>query len=140
MAERTQFSLRQELLGAVWLGNATLDEYEVASWLEENDVKYIYLAAFGGFRDNFQVDFLITHTAPTLVLEVQGDKWHLGQAQRALDRARTIYIESQGAVVVEIWGHDIMKYPGYPMPTDESFDRVMREAMNYHQISHAAIE
>lgn len=139
MAERTLYEIRRRQFGYAWLGNATLEEYAVASWLEDHHVQYQYQAFFGGFRDDLRADFLILRTAPPLILEVQGDKWHRGYEQRVLDRLRAISLEMQGAFVVEIWGHDIVGgYPGWPTPTDESFNRVMRNALGYVELSRAA--
>ncbi len=128
---RTRRRIQQQRLneGWSWLGPASLEEYCVGHWLQQKGIKYVYLMPFGGYRLPFKVDFQILFTAPKLCFEVQGDKWHGGREQIAKDRHRRLYIEAQGATVIELWAHDILEYPGFVVPTDASFDELMSQAM-----------
>jgi hypothetical protein len=136
--ERSHFEITRRMFGADWLGPlATLDEYAVASWFEENGWKhrYIYQAPVGDFRNQLWTDFLLLGTAPRICIEVNGDKWHSGIDQQSADRRRTIGLEQQGYIVVAVYGHDIYQYKGHPPPTDASFDNVMKWAVQGVQIS-----
>ena len=135
---RKVITRRQLNAGYSWLGNASEEEYEVAAWMEEHDYTYIYQAdftLFSGFTT--KVDFQVLGNAPPLVLFVQGDKWHQGMDQRIYDREQELAVSFTGATVVEIWGHQILQYPGFPTPTDASFDRVMALAMEGQQVGNA---
>lgn len=118
------------------VGNASDEEYLVALWLEQNNVQYIYQALYQGYRTAVRADFLILHVGVSLIFEVQGDHFHEGIIEVEYDRQRRLRLEEQGATVIELWGHDIVKYDGYPMPTDESFDAMMKAAMVGIQVSH----
>jgi hypothetical protein len=124
------------LIGAEWLGNATLEEYAVGWWLEEQNIKYMFQANYGAFGRDIYADYQIMYTAPALIWEVQGDKWHGGHEQRIRDRVRASLIEAQGARVIEIWGHDITDgYPGWNVPTYDQFDSILKSALRYHERS-----
>ena len=69
-----------------------------------------------------------------MVWFIQGDKWHQGMDQVINDREQELAVSNRGVVVVEIWGHSIRAYPGFPVPTDESFNRVMEAALNGQQL------
>ena len=133
--KRTRAEMERRTIGLDWLGNATLEEYCVAVWLEEQDVAYMYQMPFAGFRAGIRADFQILHLGTKLVLEVQGDRWHAGAQQVDDDRRRRVLLETQGAIVVELWGHDIVEYDGYPVPTDEEFDDMMHAALSLQQVS-----
>lgn len=136
MAKRTRREMQRRLIGLDWLGNATLEEYAVGVWMEQNKVTYIYQALLGGYRAPARVDFLILNMGTTLVFQIQGDHFHEGIEDVAFDRQQRLRMEEQGATVIEIWGHAIVEYTGWPVPTDESFEKVMKAAMNMVQLSH----
>lgn len=126
---------RQRDAGYSWLGGqASLEEYEVAAWCEQHiPGQYIYQATFTLFSGvTTKVDFEIIR-APRLVWFIQGDKWHQGMDQRVYDREQELAVSNSGVQVVEIWGHSIRAYPGFPIPTDESFNTVMEAALSGHQ-------
>jgi hypothetical protein len=133
--KRTLRLILRRTIGLTWLGNASTEEYAVALWLEQEGVRYQYLARFGGFRRPTKVDFRILGQGRLLVLEVQGDRWHADRPNRAADGQRYALLGSQRVKVVEVWGRDIVKYRGYPAPTDDSFNRVMRAAIRGVQLS-----
>lgn len=126
------------MFGMKFLGPlATLDEYAVAVWFMENgwDHRFIYQAPVGDFRNQLWTDFMLLGTAPRICIEVNGDKWHSGVDQQAADQRRVIMLEQQGYIVIPIYGHSIYSYRGHPTPTDASFDRVMRFAVQGIQLS-----
>jgi very-short-patch-repair endonuclease len=137
MADRTRAELTSRQRGFSWLGNASLEEYAVGAWLEANSFKglYIYQGTFGGYRRKIRTDFLML-TGRSLCIEVQGDHFHQGAADVVADRLRRILLQEQGALVVEVWGHDIVYYDGYETPTDESFDEMMTAAVEGIQTSY----
>lgn len=123
-------------IGRGWLPNASLEETMVALWFQENKVQYVYQRVYGApSHGQFNADFQVLYMSPDLVIEVQGDKWHSGEDEIVSDRVRRVLIEQQGAIVVNVWGHAIVAYPGYPVPTDASFDNVMRAAVRYREVS-----
>jgi very-short-patch-repair endonuclease len=136
---RTRKVLEARLLaiGGGWLPGASLEEAMVALWLQERGVKYMFQSVYGApSHGDFSTDFQILYTTPDLVIEVQGDKWHQGHDAIVADRARRALIEAQGAIVVEVWGHAVVQYPGHQVPTDASFNEVMQAALRYRQVSH----
>jgi hypothetical protein len=136
MADRTRDVMSERIRGLKWLGNATLEEYSVGLWLEENGYhgRYAFQGLFNGYRGQVRTDFLM-FTGGQLALEVQGDHFHGGIPLATADRQRRLLLQEQGAHVVEIWGHDIVKYDNHEMPTDESFQDLMEAAMNGVQLS-----
>lgn len=122
----------ETLLGATWLGAASLEEYAVAWWMERNNIPYRYLQPYPGFKTRaFRVDFQIYRGPAPIVFEVQGDKWHAGLLEIAQDRVRMLYILRRAKprpIWVDIWGHAITEYRGFATPTYAQFDAVMRAA------------
>jgi very-short-patch-repair endonuclease len=130
--ERTQYEMTRRMFGIKYLGPlATLEEKAVGVWFEENGWKgrYAFQWPVGDFRNQLFTDFYLFGTAPQLCIEVNGDKWHGEIQQQAADRRRAIAIEQQGYLVIPVFGHDIVAYKGYPVPTDASFHRIMTFAV-----------
>jgi very-short-patch-repair endonuclease len=133
---RTRFEMTRRLFGSTWLGPlATLEEYAAASWFENERVIYIYQAVVGEFRRDLHCDFLLPGLAPQIIIEVNGDKYHSGVDQQTADRFRALALANEGFIVIPVYGHDILGYPGHPVPTDASFDRIMRHAVAGIQLS-----
>jgi hypothetical protein len=109
---------------------ASLEEYEVAAALEQRNVLYIYQADFKLFSGlTTKVDFYLPNEM--LVFFVMGDHFHQGMDQRIYDREQEIAVmgDESHPNVIEIWGHDVVSYPGFPTPTDESFNTMIDAAL-----------
>lgn len=118
-------------MGLNWLGNASLEEYAVGLWFEQNNVTYIYQAPLDVMGNDIFIDFLLVGNGQNIAIEVQGDKWHAGLDQIADDRLRMLRaIEVRPTLnIVEVWGHSIVEEPGWFTPTDAHFNRVMQAAI-----------
>lgn len=148
---RTVGYVYNEIRGSVWLGNASDLEYEIATWFEFNNVVYSYQAVIGNsqdarknaggkhfkpsFRDPLKADFLIINGGIRRIIEAQGDAFHAGNEQKARDRARAIQLGALGYEVVNVWQNSVHSTPGFPIPTNASFDRVMEAAIRGIELS-----
>jgi very-short-patch-repair endonuclease len=134
-ALRTRRYVFQQLLGAKFLGRATLEEYAAAVWMLQNDVSYVFQATLGGFRRASTADFLILNRMPNMVLEINGDRFHARSDQIAKDRQRAQLLHAEGYFVVNVWGNAILGYNEAQAPTEAQFDRVMEAAMRGRELS-----
>jgi very-short-patch-repair endonuclease len=134
-ARRTRRYVYQQLLGAKFLGRATLEEYAAAVWMLQNDVSYVFQAKLGGFRRASTADFLILNKMPNMVLEINGDRFHARNDQIAADRQRAQLLHSEGYFVVNVWGSAIVGYNEQQAPTEQLFDEVMEAAMRGRELS-----
>uniref|UniRef100_A0A6M3LM78 DUF559 domain-containing protein n=1 Tax=viral metagenome TaxID=1070528 RepID=A0A6M3LM78_9ZZZZ len=84
-------------------------ELIVLRWLDKKGIiDFEFQSSFGGGRFELGgavVDFLFTERS--LAWRVQGDYYHTGMAKEATDSVQRELLESEGWIVVDLWGSDL---------------------------------